>query len=155
MPWFSFPSRLAIVPAGAQSRHVGGAPSEGQGSARPFDISTPVDRLTHWRRALPLIAFGAQVTFVLLLIAFTPHFSSGCPQSTTGQTQADRYDQFVTLIDIGLLAAVAVTLVIWSAGRQHRYAWLGIALIPAVLLAGLSLLVAGLGTMSLCNMIQT
>jgi hypothetical protein len=113
-----------------------------------------VHRLTHWR-ALPLIAFGAQLTFVLLLVAFTPHFASGCPQSATAQTQADRYDQFVTLIDIGLLIAVAVTLVLWSAGRRHRYAWIGITLVPAMVVAGLGLVVAGLGTMSLCNMIQT
>jgi len=95
------------------------------------------------------------VTFLLLLVAFTPHFGSGCPQPAAAQTQADRYDQFVTLIDIGLLIAVAVTVVFWSTGRRNRYAWIGVALVPAMVLAGLSLAVAGLGTMSLCNMIQT
>jgi hypothetical protein len=115
----------------------------------------PVHRLTDWRRTLPLIAFGAQLTFVLLLVAFTPHFASGCPQSATAQTQAERYVQFVTLIDIGLLIAVAVTIVFWSARRRHRYAWIGVALVPAMLLAGLGLVLAALGTVSLCNMIQT
>jgi hypothetical protein len=115
----------------------------------------PVHGLTRWRRTLPLVAFGAQLTFVLLLVAFTPHFGSGCPRSATAQNQADRYDQLVTLIDIGLLIAVAVTLVFWSAGRRHRYVWIGIALVTATVLAGLGLVVAGLGTMSLCNMIQT
>ena len=104
---------------------------------------------------MPLIAFGAQLTFVLLLVAFTPHFGSGCPQSATAQIQADRYDQFVTLIDVGLLIAVAGSLVFWSAGRRHRFAWIAVALVPAIVLAGLGLVVAGLGTMSLCNMIQT
>jgi hypothetical protein len=104
---------------------------------------------------LPLIAFGAQLTFLLLLVAFSPHFSSGCPQPATGQTQADRYDQLVTLIDAGLLIAVAVTLVVWSAGRRNRYAWIGAALVPALVLAGLGLVAAGLETLNLCNMIQT
>ncbi len=104
---------------------------------------------------MPLIALGAQLTFVLLLVAFTPHFGSGCPQSATALNQADRYDQLVTLIDVGLLIAVALTLVFSSAGRRHRFVWIGITLVPAVVLAGLSLVVAGLGTMSLCNMIQT
>ena len=102
-----------------------------------------------------MIAFGAQLTFLLLLVAFTPHFGSGCPRSAAAQTQAEGYDQFVTLIDIGLLMAVAVTLVFWSTGRRNRYAWIGITLIPAIVVGGLSLLVAGLGTMSLCNLIQT
>jgi hypothetical protein len=115
----------------------------------------PVHRLTHWRRTLPLIAFGTQLTFVLLLVAFTPHFGSGCPQSATSRVQGTSYDEFVTLIDIVLLIAVAVTLVFWSAGRRHRFVSFGVALVPAVLVAGLGLMVAGLGTMSLCNMIQT
>jgi hypothetical protein len=113
-------------------------------------------RLTPWRRALPLIGFGIQVTFLLLVIAITPHVgSSGCPQPVTAQAQADRFAQFVALIDLGLLMAVALSLVYWSSGRRHRYVWIGITLIPAILLAALSLGVAALGTISLCNMIQT
>ena len=38
---------------------------------------------------MPLIALGAQLTFVLLLVAFTPHYGSGCPQSATALNQAD------------------------------------------------------------------
>ncbi len=111
--------------------------------------------MTHWRRALLLIAFGAQLAFLLLLVAYTPHLADGCPLPATAQAKADRYDQFVTVVDIGLLTAVAVTIVFWSAGRRNRYAWIGVALVPAVVLAGLALVVAGFGTLSLCSMIQT
>jgi hypothetical protein len=70
-----------------------------------------VNRLTHRRGTLALIAFGAQLTFVLVLIVLSPHFSGACPQSIAVQAQAARCDQIVTSVDIGLFLAVAVTLV--------------------------------------------
>jgi hypothetical protein len=114
-----------------------------------------VKRPAYWRRTMLLGAFGAQLAFILLLALLAPHFAGGCPESTATQQQADQYDQLVTVVDLGLLTAVVVTLFLWSAGRKNRYVWIGVTVLPAVVLAGLSLAVAGLQTMSLCNMIQT
>jgi hypothetical protein len=111
-----------------------------------------VQWLTHRRGTLALIAFAAQLLLPLSMIVIASHFGfGGCPRSAAVNAEADRFDRFVTFIDLGLLITVTVALFWLSAGRWHRYRWLIITLVPALALAGLTRWLSGLETLSLCN----
>jgi hypothetical protein len=103
-----------------------------------------------------LAAFAAQLLFPVVLIAIAPYLQlNGCPDTEIIKARADQYTWTVIGIELVLVVAVGASLVWWSASRRRRWAWLAAGLTLMVLITAVSLAIAGLPAVNLCNMLAT